>query len=208
MAGPLRRPFSVSRRLSYLPCVADFFPRKTIAWGVVEDPTAVRRLSNSLPEMALLTGVVLRLYRAYVLSHGSPESGLWVGSTLVLGAVLLLVMLTAHLANYTVRHWWWRAPLFAALEAGTEIMMSLALTTLGLEKIGSGVAELSDWLPGAAQVLAWRVVLIIPFTVLLAIVVTIVRRLLLSHENRTSTAQRVSEARRAVVEEPPAPPVA
>jgi hypothetical protein len=188
--------------------VADFFPRKTIAWEAVEDPTVIRRFSNSLPEMALITGVVLRLYRAYVLSHGSPESGLWVGATLVLFGIFLLVMLTAHLANYTVRHWWWRAPTFAALEAGTEIMMSLALTALGLEKIGSGVAELSDWLPSAAQVLMWRMLLILPFTALLAVVVTIVRRLLLSRENRTSTAQRVSEARRAVTDEPPAPPAA
>ncbi len=186
--------------------MADFFPRKTIAWEVVEDPAAIRRLSNSLPEMALLTGVPLRLYRAYVLSHGSPESGLWVGTTLVLFAILLLVMLTAHLANYTVRHWWWRAPMFAALEAGTEIMMSLALTAVGMEKIGSGVAELSDWLPGAAQVLMWRMALVIPFTVVLAVLVTVVRRILLSRENRTSTALRVSEARRVVIDEPPAPP--
>lgn len=166
----------------------------------------LRRLSSSLPEMALLTGVTLRLYRAYVLSHGSPESGLWVGSTLVIGTVLLLVLLTVHLANYTVRHWWWRAPMFGALEAGTEIMMSLALTAVGLEKIGTGVADFSDWLPSAAQVLAWRVLLIIPFTALLAVVVTIVRRLLLAREHRSSTAQRVSDAHRAVAEEPPAPP--
>jgi hypothetical protein len=197
---------SVSRFSSYLPLVTEFFPRKTIAWEVVEDPTAIRRLSNSLPEMALVTGVGLRLYRAYVLSHGSPESGLWVGATLVLFAIILLVMLTVHLANYTVRHWWWRAPMFAALEAGTEIMMSLALTAVGLEKIGSGAAELSDWLPGATQVLMWRMLLVIPFTVLLAVVVTAVRRILLSHENRTSTAQRVSEARHAVADDPPLPP--
>lgn len=186
--------------------MADFFPRKTIAWEAVEDPAALRRLSNSLPEMALLTGISLRLYRAYVLSHGSQESGLWVGSTLVLGAVILLVMLTAHLANYTVRHWWWRAPVFAALEAGVEIITSLALTALGLEKLGSGVAELSDWLSGAAQVLFWRMIVIIPFTVLLVLMVTMVRRFLLSREHRTSTAQRVSEARRAVGDEPPVPP--
>jgi hypothetical protein len=186
--------------------VADFFPRTTIAWEAIEDPTALRRFSSSLPAMVLATGVVLRLYRAYVLSHGSPESGLWVGSTFILGAVLLLVMLTVHLANYTLRHWWWRAPMFAALEAGTEIVMSLALTAVGLEKIGSGVASLSDWLPSAAQVLAWRVLLIIPFTLLLAAVVTIVRRILVSREHRSSTAQRVSEARHAVSDEPPAPP--
>ncbi|MBW7933833.1 MAG: hypothetical protein H3C62_09535 [Gemmatimonadaceae bacterium] len=183
----------------------DFFPRKTIAWEAIEDPTALRRFSNSLPEMALVTGVVLRLYRAYVLSHGSPESGLWVGTTLVIGAVLLLVMLTVHLANYTVRHWWWRAPMFAALEAGSEIIVSLALTAMGLEKIGSRVASLSDWLPIAAQVLAWRALLIVPFTILLAAVVTLVRRVLISREHRTSTAQRVSEAHHAVADEPPPP---
>lgn len=186
--------------------MADFFPRKTIAWEVVEDPTALRRFSNSLPEMALVTGVTLRLYRAYVLSHGSPESGLWVGSTLVIGAMLLLAMLTVHLANFTVRHWWWRAPAFAVLEAGTEIVMSLALTAVGLEKIGSRVASLTDWLPIAAQVLAWRVLLILPFTILLAVVVTMVRRLLVSREHRTSTAQRVSGTSRAASEESPAPP--
>lgn len=186
--------------------MAEFFPRKTIAWEAVEEPAAVRRFSSSLPEMALVTGIALRLYRAYVLSHGSPESGLWVGVTLLLFGVILLVMLTAHLANYTVRHWWWRAPTFAALEAGTEIMVSLALTAVGLEKIGSGVAELSDWLPGAFQVLLWRMVVIVPFTVLLAVVVTIVRRFLLTREHRASTVQRVSEARSAM-SDPPAPPV-
>ena len=185
----------------------EFFPRKTIAWEVVDDPTAIRRLSHSLPEMALVTGIVMRLYRAYVFSHGSQDSWLWVGSTIVIGAVLLLVMLTVHLANYTVRHWWWRAPLFAALEAGTEIVMSLALIALGLEKLGTGVAGLSDWLPGAARVLGWRLVIIVPFTLLLAVVVTIVRRVLLAREHRMSTAQRVSEAHR-IVEEPPAPPAA
>jgi hypothetical protein len=96
--------------------------------------------------------------------------------------------------------------MFAALEAGTEIMMSLALTAVGLEKLGTGVAEFSDWLPSATQVLAWRVLLILPFTALLAVMVTIVRRLLLAREHRSSTAQRVSDAHRAAAGEPPAPP--
>ncbi len=188
--------------------MAEFFPRKTIAWEVVEDPTALRRMSSSLVEMALITGVALRLYRAYVYSHGSPESGLWVGSTIVLGAILLLVMLTAHLANFTVRHWWWRAPTFAVLEVATEMIMSLALTAVGLEKLGSGTAELNDWISAAMMTLAWRVLIILPFTILLAVVVTVVRRLLLSREHRLSTAQRVSEAQRAAPDDapPPAPP--
>ena len=157
--------------------------------------------------MSLVTGITLRFYRAYVLSHGSPESGLWVGWTLVIGALLLLVMLTVHLANYTVRHWWWRAPLFAALEAATEILMALALTAAGLEKVGSRVASLSDWLPIIAQVIAWRMVVIIPFTMLLAVVVTIVRRILVARDHRTHTVERVSAAQHAVVlDDPLAPP--
>ena len=84
--------------------------------------------------------------------------------------------------------------------------MSLALTAVGLEKMGSGTAEFSDWVSGAMMTLAWRVAGVIPFTIVLAIVVTIVRRVLLSREHRISTAQRVSEAQRAVPEEPPAPP--
>jgi hemolysin-activating ACP:hemolysin acyltransferase len=187
--------------------VPSLFPRKTIAWEVVEDPTAIRRLTLSLPEMALVTGILLRLYRAYVLSHGSGESWIWVGSTMAIGAVVLLVMLTVHLSHYPVRHWWWRAPMFAALEAGTEILMSFTLTAVGLEKVGSGVAALSDWLPGAERILLIRVLVIVPFTALLAVVVTLVRKVLLAREHRTSTAQRVSEAHR-VVEEPPSPPAA
>lgn len=154
--------------------------------------------------MAVITGIALRLYRAYVYSHGSPESGLWVGLTLIGGAVLLLVMLAAHLANFTVRHWWWRAPTFALFETSTEIVTSLALTAVGLEKMGSGTAEFSDWLSSAMMTLAWRVLAILPFTVLLAIVVTLVRRALLARENRLSTAQRISDAQRTTTNEPPA----
>lgn len=158
----------------------DIFSRTPLALEAIKDPTAFRRLTCSLPQMAILTGVMLRLYRAYVLSHGSPESGLWVGTTLVLGVVLLLVMLTIHLANFTVRSWWWRAAAFTAFEAGIEILVSLVLTVVGLERLGSRVASLSDSFSIAVQVMAWRALLILPFTVLLVAVVTIVRRILIA----------------------------
>jgi hypothetical protein len=173
--------------------VSEFFPRSTVSWRL-EEPPALRRLSLSLPEMALITGVAMRLWRSYVLTHGAPDRWSWVGGTFLAGMVFLFVMLTLHLGNYTLRNWTWRAPVFAVLESGTEIVMSLALTTLGLEPLGADTAELSDWLPTATRILFWRLAGIILFTLVLAVVVSIVRRLLLASEDRSSTVARVHRA--------------
>jgi hypothetical protein len=173
--------------------VTEFFPRRSIAW-TLEEPAAFRRLSLSLPQMALVTGLCLRLWRSYTFTHGAPDSYLWVGSTFLVGMTFLFLMLTLHIGNYTLRNWLWRAPLFAVLESGTEIVVSLALTTLGLEPLGAQMAEMSDWLPTAGRVLIVRVVGILLFTLVLAIVVSIVRRILLANEGRTSTAVRISRA--------------
>ena len=131
---------------------AEFFPRKTVAWKL-EEPAPLRQLSLSLPYMALVTGVLLRLWRSYVLTHGAPDSWAWVGGTFLIGMVFLFLMVTIHLGNFTLRHWIWRAPVFAILEAGVEILMSLALTTFGLEPLGADRAELSDWLPEGVRTL-------------------------------------------------------
>lgn len=167
---------------------ADFFPRATIQWKALEDPALARRISLSLPEMALISGVVLRLYRAYVLTHGSSSSWLWVAGTFLLGLIFMLLMLTAHLANFTMRHWWWRAPAFAVLQAGTEIVMSLALTAVGWETYGSEVADLSVWWPSAERVLWTRMAITILFTLILAFVVRIIRSLVVRRERRASGA--------------------
>ena len=180
--------------------MTEFFPRRSIAWKL-EDPEALRRLSLSLPQMALVTGLVLRLWRSYTFTHGAPESALWVGGTFLVGMTFLFLMLTLHIGNYTLRNWLWRAPLFAVLESGTEIVVSLALTTLGLEPLGAQMAELTDWLPTATRVRLVRVGGILLFTLVLAVVVSIVRRLLLVNEGRTSTAVRIS---RASIEQPAA----
>ena len=173
--------------------MSEFFPRSTVAWRL-EEPPALRRVSLSLPEMALITGVMMRLWRSYVLTHGAADRWSWVGGTFLAGMIFLFVMLTLHLGNYTLRNWTWRAPVFAVLESGTEIVMSLALTAFGLEPLGSETAELSDWLPTATRILFWRMAGIIVFTVVLAIVVSIVRRLLLASEDRTSTLEHVHRA--------------
>ena len=172
---------------------AEFFPRKSVAWKL-EEPPPLRQLSLSLPYMALLTGVPLRLWRSYVLTHGAPDSWAWVGSTFLIGMAFLFLMVTIHLGNYTLRHWAWRASAFALLEAGTEIIMSLALTTLGLEPLGADRAELSDWLPTSLRTLIWRLVGIALFVMVLAVVVSIMRRILLVAEQRTSMAERIHRA--------------
>lgn len=170
---------------------AEFFPRKSVAWKL-EEPPPLRQVSLSLPYMAVLTGVPLRLWRAYSLTHGAPDSWTWVGGTFLIGMVFLYLMVTIHLGNYTLRQWAWRAPAFALLEAGTEILMSLALTTLGLEPLGADRAELADWLPTSVRTLIWRLVGIVLFAMVLGVVVSILRRLLLVAEHRSSVAVRLA----------------
>ena len=187
---------------------AEFFPRKTVAWKL-EEPKPLRQLSLSLPSMALVTGVMLRLWRSYVLTHGAPDSWAGVGGTFLLGMVFLYLMVTIHLGNYTLRHWLWRAPAFAILESGVEIIMSLALTTFGLEPLGADRAELSDWLPTSIRTLIWRLVGIMLFVMVLAVVVSIMRRILLVAEQRTSMAVRIQRAsleQEALAGDPGGPP--
>jgi hypothetical protein len=183
----------------------EFFPKNTMQWKVLEPPS-LRRITLSLPYMALLTGVHLRLWRSYAFTNGSPDSWRWIGGTFLAGMIFLFLMLTLHLGNYTLRNWIWRAPAFAVLEAGTEIVMSLALTTLGLEPLGADTAELSDWLPTGIRILLWRLLGILLFALVLAVVVSIVRRILLATEHRTSTVQHIHRAtmeHEAMDKEPP-----
>jgi hypothetical protein len=173
--------------------MTDFFPRKAIAWKL-EEPPALRRTLLSLPQMALIAGIAMRLWRSFALTHGSPDSWAWVGITFLAGAAFLCLMVTLHLGNYTLRNWAWRAPLFAVLESGTEIVTSLALTALNLEPLGSEKAEMADWLPTATRILFWRLLGISAFSLVLAIVVSVVRRVLLATDDRTTTAKRIHQA--------------
>jgi hypothetical protein len=154
--------------------VATFFPKQTVHWHF-EEPTMVRRFSLSLAEMAVLTGIVLRLYRAVVLPYG-PTSWLYLGGALVLGILLLCAMTTAHLANFTVKRWLWRAPVFALVEVAAESATSLLLIWFGREPRGSARAEWSDWLPMAADTLWTRELVVCLWALFLAGAVFIVRR--------------------------------
>lgn len=153
--------------------------RSTVMMTMPEEPAFLRKVSLSLPVMAILTGAGLRSYRAVVVGFGWSDSWLWIAGTFIGGAVFLFLMATLHLGNYPARAWWWRAPLFAVLEAGTEILVSLGLTLLGIEQVGSMTATLEDWQMSSAQIAFFRIVGITVFAVVLALVSTVVRLLLL-----------------------------
>lgn len=151
-----------------------FFPRQTIEWHI-EEPRAFRRLSLSLVEMALVTGVLLHVYRSYVLTHGA-NGWLLFGGAIVLGILFLVFMTTAHLANFPIQRWVWRAPAFLAIEWVAEMTTSLLLIWIGREPIGSTRAELHDWPALAVGTLATRAIIVFGWSLLLAGIVQIVRR--------------------------------
>ncbi len=170
-----------------------FFPRQTGAWKTIDEATSFRRVSLSVVEMAVLTGVALRAYRAIVISLGSGRGWLYLGVTFAVGFFLLFAMATLHLGNYTVRQWLWRSPVFAAIEAATESAVSLGLIALGREPMGSERATFSDWPTMVRDVFVWRVGSVVVFALLLAGVVQLVRRVLLKREHRGHTLRAVHE---------------
>lgn len=160
--------------------MSQFFPKHTVQWHF-EEPTVMRKFSLSLWEMAVLTGVTLRLYRALVITHAT-SSWLWAGGTFALALLLLCAMATVHLANYPVRRWVWRAPLFAAIESTAESVTALFLIWLGREPSGSTRAEWGDWLPMSWDTLWTREAVVCGWALVLAGVVSIVRRTILRQE--------------------------
>jgi len=149
----------------------------------LREPAAFTRLARSLVDMALVTGIVARLYRAMVLSRAESASGLFVAGTLTLGAIFLLAMATIHVSRFPLREWLWRAPSFAALEGLFEMLASLLLIAMHREYIGTSAARFTDWPGMALSTIAWRVVTISLFSLLLAGVVKWVRYMLLRKEH-------------------------
>ncbi|HEX8724324.1 MAG TPA: hypothetical protein VF737_02930 [Gemmatimonadaceae bacterium] len=158
-----------------------YFPRHTVELRV-EEAKAFRRLSFNLVEMALLTGVVLRFYRSIVLTHGSGTSWVYIVGTFVLGVAFLCGMTTGHLANFPLRKWVWRAPGFGVLVVAGEMATSALLIWAGREPTGTARAGWSDW-PGLALNTFWtRELTVCAWAVVLALVVTIVRRTIVAAE--------------------------
>jgi hypothetical protein len=170
-----------------------YFPKNTDQWHF-EEPTVFRRFSLSLVEMAILTGVVLRLYRALVITYGTT-SWWWIGGTFVLGLLVLCAMATVHLANYPLYRWVWRAPLFALAEVAAESATSLLLIYLGREPSGSTRAVWSDWLPMTAQTLWTRELTVCGWALVLAGAVWLVRRTILREQPvEEETVEEIAQA--------------
>jgi hypothetical protein len=171
--------------------MTSFFPKHTVHWKLQETP-GFRRLTLSLVEMALVTGVLLRVYRAFVLANASGDNWLYLGVTYALGTLFLCAMATLHLGNYPVRHWLWRAPAFVGIVVVTEMVVSALLIALHRERYGSSSATFADWPAMAATTLLWRFTTVVSFALVLAAVVQLVRRFLLAREHRTHTAEVVA----------------
>lgn len=160
------------------------FPRQTIAWKQVQEIPFWRKIAVSLVFTAVLTGVVLRLYRALVLTSGPAESVLYLGGVFAIGTMLLLGGATLHLSHFTIRHWWWRAPAFAVVEFAAEMVTSLFLIWAGLEPFATGRAQIDDWWSDiATQTLAWRLVPISLYALFLAVIVYAVRMVVQRRED-------------------------
>ena len=176
-----------------------YFPRDKVEWQL-EEPRVFRKITLSLPAMAVIGGVLVRLIRVGI--SGTTASWWGVFGAIALGLVVLLTLATAHLGNYPVRQWLWRAPLFGLAEGAAEAGVSALLTVMGVERLGSARAHLSDWPSMATDTiigtpglvfLDGRVVMVSLFALVLAGVVQVVRFLLLRSENRDHTAVAIHE---------------
>ena len=170
--------------------MADFIARQNSerlrqrlsAGFTIREPPAFSKLARSIVEMALITGVVVRLYRAVVLTHPSA-SGLYLGTMFLLASAFVLLMATVHLSRFPLREWTWRAPAFGALESAFESLVSLGLILANREPLGTGAATLGDW-PGIAGTIFLRHIIVISaFALLLALTVKLVRYQLLKREH-------------------------
>jgi len=152
----------------------DLFPRTTAAWPTTK-ASPFRASTRSVVAMALVTGVLLRLYRALVLTHGSSGSWLYVVGAFVGGSIILFGMATLHLANYPVRRWPLRVAAFALLEVAAELATSAVLILLALEPLGTGRASFADWPSLATDAATRRIGMLVLFALVLAGVVQAVR---------------------------------
>lgn len=164
--------------------------RLSAGW-TIREPPAFSKLARSIVEMALITGVVVRLYRALVLTHASGDRALYLGAMFLLASAFVLVMAAVHLSRFPLRQWTWRAPAFAALESVFEGIVSLGLILAQREPLGTGAAALADWPAIAATILLRHVVVISAFALLLALTVKLVRYRLLKREHAAWSAGTV-----------------
>jgi hypothetical protein len=140
----------------------------------IEEPRAFRRFSFSLVEMAIITGILVRVYRSLVLTHGSSGFG-YIAGTMTIAILFIVFMATAHLANYPLHQWMWRAPAFAALEVAGEMAASLFLIWLSREPNGTVRASFGDWPGMTMRALLYRGLIVVTWSLILAGIIQLVR---------------------------------
>src|SRR4051812_32273679 len=146
--------------------MATFFPKQNIELRI-EEPAAFRRFSFSLVEMGIVTGVLVRLYRVFILTHGSNH-WLYLAAVSTIGVLFLVGMATAHLANYPLSQYLWRAPAFALVEVSAEMATSALLIWLGREANGTVRAHWDDWIGMSFNALLVRGLAIVAWGLILA----------------------------------------
>lgn len=134
-------------------------------------PSSFRKLAFSTVEMALITGLLLRVFRAFLLTNAGNDQPILLAAGFLIGAVFLFAMATLHLGNFPLRHWVWRAPLFAVLVAATEMAVSAGLIALGREPLGTSRATFADWPGMAGDVLLLRLAATSAYALALAVIV-------------------------------------
>lgn len=154
--------------------MARYFPRHTQEWRH-EESHAFQRLTRSLVEMAVLTGVALRLFHAIATARAAQAGWVYLGAVFAVTMVILFGAATLHLGNYTLRHWLWRAPAFGVIEALAECLTIAALISIGREPLGTGRATWGDWPMLAFGALFWRTIAVSVFALVLGGAVKVVR---------------------------------
>jgi len=141
----------------------------------LDEPESFKRIARSPIELAAITGILIRLFRALILTHGPVDSWVYLGSSFALGTIFLLTMATLHLGRFPLKEWPWRAAVFAIVETTAEMGTSLALIALHREPWGTVRAEYHDWQPMAIGVAFWRFLTVMLFTLLLGWTMHLVR---------------------------------
>src|SRR5687768_10903109 len=134
-------------------------------------PSSFRKMAFSTLEMAVITGLLIRVFRAFLLTHAGDDQPLQLGAGFLIGAVFLFAMVTLHLGNFPLRHWVWRAPLFALLVAATEMAVSAGLIGIAREPLGTARATFADWPGMAVDVALRRLVATSAYALALAVIV-------------------------------------
>jgi hypothetical protein len=124
--------------------------------------------------MAIITGILVRVYRSLVLTHGSSGFG-YIAGTMTIAILFIVFMATAHLANYPLHQWMWRAPTFAALEVAGEMAASLFLIWLSREPNGTVRANFGDWPGMTMRALLYRGLIVVTWSLILAGIIQLVR---------------------------------